>query len=122
MGEAECLRVAQARLEEGDPLGALEVLRRLGPGPRSRATAQRLLGRAYYHCAQLDRALEALRLAVGLDPADTQARFVLGQTLHRLGRPREALKHLRIAAAISGRPDYQQRVDALVAARGSAAA
>ncbi|WP_037057918.1 tetratricopeptide repeat protein [Pseudonocardia asaccharolytica] len=122
MGEAEGLRAAQARLEDGDPLGALEVLRRLGDALRFRAAGQLLLGRAYYHCAQLERAQEALELSVALDPRNPEARFVLGRTLERRGRPREALKQLRIAAAVSGRADYQRHVDALVATLGSAAA
>lgn len=121
MGEVERIGSAQQHLDDGDPLGALDVLRSLGDDLHGHATALQVMGRAYYRCAQLDKAQVALERAVALDPDDVQARFALGRTLERRSRPREALRHLRIAAALSGREDYQERVDAVVSALHSAA-
>jgi Flp pilus assembly protein TadD len=111
MSDAERLQEAEQRLVDGDPLGALEVLRPLLDSRRRHPPTLLLLGRAYYHSAQLVRAQAALERAVALDPDDTHARFVLGRTLERRCMFRDALLQLRLAAAISGRADYQERAD-----------
>ncbi|WP_435865786.1 tetratricopeptide repeat protein [Streptomyces virginiae] len=61
-----------------------------------------LLGRAYYHSAQLSRAERELRAVLERWPVEDYARLMLGRTLERLGRPGEARPHLRMAAAMAG--------------------
>jgi hypothetical protein len=52
-----------------------------------------------------------LRLLVERDPTDHYARFVLGRTLERKGRPDQALPHLRMAAAMHPSAEYQEAVN-----------
>ncbi|WP_052391277.1 tetratricopeptide repeat protein [Streptomyces sp. NRRL B-24484] len=61
-----------------------------------------LLARAYYHSAQLRRAEEQLREVVSRDPVEQYAHLMLGRTLERQGRPAEAARWLRLAAALEG--------------------
>ena len=68
---------------------------------------RQLLARAYFQSAQLNRAEEHLRELVDRDPSDHYAHHVLGRTLERMNRPADALRHLRIAAAMhSTNTDY----------------
>ena len=73
--------------------------------------------------AQLGRAEEQLRELIARDPSDHYAHHVLGRTLERLGRPAQALRHLRLAAAMrSEHSDYLaalRRVETLVNGRAS---
>jgi predicted Zn-dependent protease len=61
-----------------------------------------LLGRAYYHSAQLSRAERELRAILERWPVEDYAQLLLGRTLERQGRAAEAAPHLRIAAAMAG--------------------
>ncbi|MFF6860928.1 MULTISPECIES: tetratricopeptide repeat protein [Streptomyces] len=61
-----------------------------------------LLGRSYYHSAQLRRAEAELRIVVERDPVEHYARLMLGRTLERQGRQEEADAQLRIASALAG--------------------
>ncbi|MFF3457137.1 tetratricopeptide repeat protein [Streptomyces sp. NPDC002730] len=61
-----------------------------------------LLARAYYHSARLRLAEAELRAVLELSPVEHYARLMLGRTLERQGRPRDAAPHLRMAAAMSG--------------------
>lgn len=70
-----------------------------------------LLGRGYYHSAQLERAQHAFERLVDIDPTDTYARFLLGRTLERRSRPADALVHYRLAAAMSDDPEYRDRLE-----------
>lgn len=95
-------RYDQARLffEAKDYAFAAGMLARLArEEPRNLAVRQ-LLARAYYHSAQLDRAAHELRTLVEQDPADAYAHLMLGRTLERQSRPREASRHLRLAEAM----------------------
>lgn len=65
--------------------------------------ARLLLARAYYHSAQLSRAEAELRAVLERDPAESYAHMVLGRTLERQNRPVEALGHLRLSEAMTGR-------------------
>lgn len=114
------VRIAEFILEGGDPLEALRVLSPIEDELAGHAAEQMLLGRAYFHSAQLERAQHAFEQVVGLDPADSYARFLLGRTLERRSRFAEALPHYKLAAAMSPRPDYRERL-AEVLARMNAA-
>jgi tetratricopeptide (TPR) repeat protein len=71
-------------------------------------SVQLLAGRAYFGSAQLQRAEEAFRKVLDLDPSDHYARFALGRTLQRQSRLPEALAQLRMAAAMNPSPEYQE--------------
>jgi predicted Zn-dependent protease len=61
-----------------------------------------LLARSYYHSAQLSKAEGELRAVLEASPVESYAQLMLGRTLERQGRHREAAPHLRTAAALSG--------------------
>jgi thioredoxin-like negative regulator of GroEL len=104
-------RLAEAYLDGGDALRAVDELAALGDELDGHAAGQLLLARAYYHSAQLARAQEVLERLVAAAPTDHYARFLLGRTCERRSRPAEALAHYRLAAAMSGRPEYRERIE-----------
>nr|WP_239137046.1 tetratricopeptide repeat protein [Sphaerisporangium rufum] len=67
--------------------------------PGNRAAVE-LLGRAYFHSAQLGRAEETFRRLVELDPANGWAYEALARTLERRSRAGEAERYRRIAQAM----------------------
>jgi predicted Zn-dependent protease len=104
--------------DAGNPTGAAVALSPVVAAEPDNVSVRLLLARAYYHSAQLRRAEEQLRWLVDRDPADHYAHFVLGRTLERLGRPSQALPHLRMAVAMRPLPDYAdalERVEAKAA-------
>ena len=110
MEETERYRLAEAYLEAGGPLEALRLLEPMTDELRTHAGGQLLLGRAFYHSAQLARAQEALERVVEMAPTDAYARFVLGRTLQRRSRHDEARVHFRVAAALDPRSEFRERV------------
>ncbi|GAA4535439.1 CDC27 family protein [Pseudonocardia xishanensis] len=92
-------RMAEGLLNGGRPLEALSMLTPRAEELLETASGAVLLGRAYYHSAQLGRAEKALTRAVALAPTDSFARYLLGRTLQRQSRYAEALPHLKLAAA-----------------------
>jgi predicted Zn-dependent protease len=92
--------------DTGDPIGAARALGPVVTAEPENRSVRLLLARAYYHSAQLHRAEEQLRWLIDRDPADHYAHFVLGRTLERLGKPGEALPHLRMAVAMRPLVDY----------------
>jgi predicted Zn-dependent protease len=93
------------------PREALEVIEpALEEDPGNRGLRM-LRAWAFYMRVQLGRAVEELTQLVDEDPSDTWARHTLGRALERQSRHREALPHLRLAAAMSG--DVQHEVDVL---------
>jgi Flp pilus assembly protein TadD len=110
MQETERYRLAELFLETGDPLEALRLLEPLADELRAHAGGQLLLGRAYYHSAQLARAQEAFERVVEMAPTDAYARFALGRTLQRRSRHDEAKVHFRVAAALNPSPEFRERV------------
>ncbi|WP_433828249.1 tetratricopeptide repeat protein [Actinoplanes sp. CA-015351] len=94
--------------ESGDPLGASKLLEPIVEAEPHNTAVRQLLARAYFNSAQLKGAEAQLRALVDHDPSDHYAHHVLGRTLERAGRFREALPHLRLAAAMKTQPDYQE--------------
>jgi tetratricopeptide (TPR) repeat protein len=92
----------------------LERAARLEP---RRGSIIEALGRAYYNSGQHERAAEAFRELLGIDPSLAYAHFALGQSLKRLGRPEEARTHLRLAVALA--PDSRLYRDALARLGGN---
>jgi predicted Zn-dependent protease len=101
-------RRATMFFETGDPTGAARLLEPIVEAEPQNASVRQLLARAYFQSAQLGRAEEQLRVLVDRDPSDHYAHHVLGRTLERVGRAPEALRHLRIAAAMSSENDDYQ--------------
>jgi predicted Zn-dependent protease len=104
-------RTAHDLLERRAPSEALEVLEpALEQEPDNRGL-RLLRAWAYLMRAQLARATAELSELVEEDPSDAWARHALGRALERQSRLREALPHLRLAAAMSG--DVEHEVAAL---------
>ncbi|MEU4788997.1 tetratricopeptide repeat protein [Micromonospora tulbaghiae] len=100
-------RRATMFFEAGDPNGAARLLEPIIEAEPDNSSVRQLLARAYFQSAQLNRAEEQLRALVDRDPSDHYAHHVLGRTLERMNRPLDALRHLRIAAAMySTNTDY----------------
>ncbi|MBQ0894420.1 tetratricopeptide repeat protein [Micromonospora sp. U56] len=100
-------RRAAMFFEAGDPTGAARLLEPIVEAEPGNSSVRQLLARAYFQSAQLNRAEEQLRELVERDPSDHYAHHVLGRTLERLNRHADALRHLRIAAAMhSTNDDY----------------
>ena len=100
-------RRATMFFEAGDPTGAARLLEPIVEAEPDNSSVRQLLARAYFQSAQLSRAEEQLRELVDRDPSDHYAHHVLGRTLERMNRPADALRHLRIAAAMhSTNADY----------------
>lgn len=100
-------RRATMFFEAGDPTGAARLLEPIVEAEPGNSSVRQLLARAYFQSAQLSRAEEQLRELVDRDPSDHYAHHVLGRTLERLNRHVDALRHLRIAAAMhSTNADY----------------
>ncbi len=114
-------RRATMFFEAGDPTGAARLLEPILAAEPGNASVRQLLARAYFQSAQLGRAEEQLRALVERDPSDHYAHHVLGRTLERLNRPADALRHLRIAAAMhADNEDYRtalRRVEERVTGR-----
>ncbi|MFH0246245.1 DsbA family protein [Streptomyces sp. HK10] len=104
--EVERLRLAEALLDKGDPLGCLTLLGALMAEHPEDRSVRMLAARAYYHSAQLSRAQSGLERLVAESPDDAYARLLLGRTLERRGEGEEAAQHLRIAAAMN--PEYRK--------------
>lgn len=111
-------RRATMCFETGDPSGAVRLLEPIVDAEPGNAAVRQLLARAYFQSAQLNRAEEQLRELIDRDPSDHYAHHVLGRTLERLNRHTDALRHLRIAAAMyAANDDYRialQRVETRV--------
>lgn len=102
--EVRRTRWAESLLAQGDPLGALTLLRPLLQTYPDDPNVRRLAARGYFHSAQLNRARLELERLVHDVPDDSYARLMLGRTLQRLGDDDQAASHLRIAAAMT--PTY----------------
>ncbi|SNY62505.1 tetratricopeptide repeat protein [Paractinoplanes atraurantiacus] len=106
----EDYRKATFYFESGDPLGAARLLEPIVEAEPHNSAVRLLLARAYFNSAQLNGAEKQLRELVEHDPSDHYAHHVLGRTLERAGRFREALPHLRLAAAMKQQSDYAEAV------------
>lgn len=103
-------RTAHDLLERRAPRQALEVLEpALEEEPANRGL-RLLRAWAYLMRAQLLKASDELEQLVADDPSDAWAQHALGRALERQSRHREALPHLRLAAAMSGDVEHELAV------------
>lgn len=96
----EDFRRATLFFESGDYSEAARILAPIVAGEPANRAAVELLGRAYFHSAQLGRAEEALRGLLDLDPGNGWAYEALARTLERRSRPAEARRYRRLATAM----------------------
>lgn len=99
-------RAAEQLLAARDPRGALQLLDPLVAAHPENTAARLLRARAYFLAARLRSAEEEFGLVVQREPDNAYAHFALGRTLQRAGRPGEARRHFRLAAALDPRPDF----------------
>ncbi|MFW5417051.1 tetratricopeptide repeat protein [Nocardiopsis sp. CNT-189] len=98
----ETFAVGRSYFDLGDPIAAARVLEPLSDRePESRSILE-LLGRAYFHSAQLGKAERTFRRLIELDPCDSWAHIALARALERQSRDEEAAPHRRMHAAMSG--------------------
>ena len=111
LSDVERLRMAELHLDLGDPRSAASVLEPLTDRESGSASVHLLLGRAYFAQASLSRAERQFALAVGVDPSDHWARYLLGRALERQSRLIEARAQYRLATALHQRTDYIEALD-----------
>jgi predicted Zn-dependent protease len=99
---AERWERAQMFFDAKDYAAAARVLDGLVEEVPEQTGPRLLLARAYYHSAQLGRAEAELRRVLERDPAEEYACLLLGRTLQRQNRPKEAEPYLRLYAAMTG--------------------
>ncbi|TCK24545.1 tetratricopeptide repeat protein [Pseudonocardia endophytica] len=109
------VRLAEGYLDVGNPLLAVGLLEAVRPQLDGDRAAELLLARGYFHSAQLSRARDVLEPLVEQEPTDVWTRFLLARTLERQSETGRALSHLRLVTAMSDRPEYRERLDALEA-------
>lgn len=108
MSMAERYTQARGLFEHGEYQAAADSLRALvdesalEPPIHGTTELRVLLGRAYFHSAQLGRAETVLRAVLVDHPDDAYANLVLGRTLQRLGRAADARPHLAMAELLGG--------------------
>ena len=84
------INLAIVRTMRDDPEGALAELRRATSDPRTGATSWQKLGGLELELGHVDRAIEALERAHGLDPARTETLNYLGEAFRRQGNTERA--------------------------------
>ena len=101
-------------LEHGDFSAAaipLEKARDLEP---EKSSIREALGRAYFRTGRYAKAAAEFQAVVDRHPVNDFAHFCLGRSLEKSGRPREARKHLALAAGLRPeREDYRLYRDRL---------
>jgi predicted Zn-dependent protease len=103
-------RTAHDLLERRAPSEALKVLEpALEQEPANRGL-RLLRAWAYSMRAQLVKASDELTELVAENPSDAWAQHALGRALERQARYKEALPHLRLAAAMTGDVEHELAV------------
>ncbi|NDU74658.1 tetratricopeptide repeat protein [Actinomadura sp. DSM 109109] len=98
-----------------DYAGASRMLAPIVAADAGNRAAVELLGRAYFHSAQLGRAEETFRRLVELDPSNGWAYEALARTLERRSRPDEARAFRRMARAMGVEPAAEIEVSVTAA-------
>ena len=98
----ETFNRARMFMELGDPIYAARVLETVVNEETETRSMIELLGRAYFDSAQLNKAEQAFRRLIELDPVDNWAHIALARTLERQNRHGEAATYRRMYAVMSG--------------------
>ncbi|MFJ3200869.1 tetratricopeptide repeat protein [Streptomyces sp. NPDC086989] len=99
-------RAAEQLLAARDPRGAVKLLDSVIAAHPENTAARLLRARAFFAAAQLRPAELEFELVLEREPDNAFAHFALARTHERSGRPEQARKHFRLAAALDPRPDY----------------
>jgi Flp pilus assembly protein TadD len=98
-------RAAERLLAARDPRGAVKLLAPvIAAHPEN--TARLLRARAFFAAAQLRSAELEFGVVLEREPVNAFAHFALARTYERAGRPEQALRHFRLAAALDPKPHY----------------
>ena len=117
----ELLQRGQALLASRHHAQAAIVLERADRLEPRKGSILEALGRAYFNSGQHEPARATFEQVLELDPSAPYAHYALGQSLKRLGRPREAGTHLRMAVALSpGSALYRDALERLGLGRRAA--
>ncbi|UNO42676.1 tetratricopeptide repeat protein [Streptomyces sp. MST-110588] len=101
-------RAAEQLLAARDPRGAVRLLDKVIAAHPENTAARLLRARAFFLAAQLRAAELEFQIVLEREPDNAFAYFALGRTLERAGRPEEARRNFRLAAALDPRPEFIQ--------------
>jgi Tfp pilus assembly protein PilF len=101
-------RAAEQLLAARDPRGAVKLLDPVVAAHPENTAARLLRARAFFASAQLRSAELEFGVVLEREPDNAFAHFALARTYERAGRPEQALRHFRLAAALDPRPQYVQ--------------
>ncbi|MEU9922796.1 tetratricopeptide repeat protein [Streptomyces griseoluteus] len=99
-------RAAEHLLDARDPRGAVKLLDEVIAAHPENTAARLLRARAFFAAAQLRPAELEFTVVLEREPDNAFAHFALGRTYERQGRPGQARRHFRLAAALDPNPDY----------------
>lgn len=99
-------RAAEHLLDARDPGGAVKLLDEVIAAHPENTAARLLRARAFFAAAQLRPAELEFTVVLEREPDNAFAHFALGRTYERQGRPGQARRHFRLAAALDPNPDY----------------
>jgi tetratricopeptide (TPR) repeat protein len=95
------LQRGQALLKRRHHAQAAVLLERAARLEPHKGSIVEALGRAYYNSGQHQRAADAFRELLEIDPSAAYGHFGLGQSLKQMGQRDEARTHLRLAVALA---------------------
>jgi Tfp pilus assembly protein PilF len=104
-------RAAEQLLEARDPRGAVKLLDKVIAEHPENTAARLLRARAFFAAAQLRPAELEFTVVLEREPDNAFAHFALARTYERQGRPDQARRHFRLAAALDPNPQYLRRAD-----------
>ena len=104
-------QVGRGRLEDGNPVAAVEVLELAVEKEPHKASLHEALGRAYFASSRVRKARAAFERSVELDPTDHYAHFGIARCYEREGMLAPAAKHLKIACALKDDPEYHAALE-----------
>ncbi|MGW1146316.1 tetratricopeptide repeat protein [Streptomyces sp. NPDC002454] len=99
-------RAAERLLDARDPRGAVKLLDRVIAAHPENTAARLLRARAFFAAAQLRPAELEFTIVLEREPDNAFAHFALARTYERAGRPEQAVRHFRLAAALDPNPEY----------------
>lgn len=99
-------RAAEQLLAARDPRGAVKLLDEVIAAHPENTAARLLRARAFFLAAQLRPAELEFQLVLEREPDNAFVHFALARTFERGGRPEQARRHFRLAAALDPKPEY----------------
>lgn len=111
MDPFEAFRYAEGLLDSRMPREALRMMRPVVAAEPDNAAAWELLGRAHFAAAHLQRAEEAFRRLIELEPSNAWAHTALGLSLDRQSRHAEGATQHRLAQALGAEPVGSSRIE-----------